>query len=157
MKNNLRPDALLLLIAWLVIMVLPVYAQEKATKEECMAKVNEAITLINAEGAESAMEKIMDKNGSYAWKDSYVFCIDSNQGKMLAHPTPRFLGFPMKNYRDANGGTPFVEIIEVANSKGAGWKGYKFVEQGKPDIYNKMTYFAKVPGQDIIVCAGYYE
>ena len=157
MKNIFRLKNLVLAIMLVVFFALPVNSQEKATKEECVVKVNEAIELIQKQGVENSLKIFMDKTGPYIWKDSYVFCIDDNVGKMLAHPSPRFLGFPMKNYKDADGKTPFVEVIEVANNKGNGWKGYQFKERGKTEILSKKVYFAKVPGENIIVIAGYYE
>jgi cytochrome c len=157
MKTIFRPEILLSVIMLVVFCALPANSQEKATKEECVAKVNEAIELIQKQGVERSLKTISDKTGPYNWKDSYVFCIDNKAGKMLAHPSARFLGFPMKNYKDADGKTPFIEIIEVANSKGNGWKGYKFVDRSQKKTLPKNVYFSKVPEKDIIVCAGYYE
>ncbi|MGD8980945.1 MAG: sodium:calcium antiporter, partial [Desulfobacterales bacterium] len=70
----------------------PCFAQEGATKEECVAKVEKAAKLIKKMGLKPALEKIMDKNGPYKWKDSYVFCMEEGMGKLLAHPIPRFIG-----------------------------------------------------------------
>ncbi|MCP3888692.1 MAG: hypothetical protein GY702_07435 [Desulfobulbaceae bacterium] len=157
MKNIFRLEILITAIMLVVLSALPVISQEKATKEECVTKVNEAIELVQKQGVDASLKQFMDKSGQYIWKDSYVFCIDNNVGKMLAHPSPRFLGFPMKNYKDADGKAPFVEVIEVANSKGSGWKDYQFIERGQTEILSKKIYFAKVPKENIIVCAGYYE
>lgn len=157
MKNNFLPQTLIPVIMFVVLFALSANSQEKATKEECVTKVNEAIALIQKQGLDDSLKTFMDKTSSYIWKDSYVFCIDDNVGKMLAHPSPRFLGFPMKSYKDADGKTPFVEVIEVAKSKGSGWKKYKYVERGKTEILSKHVYFSKVPGKNVIVVAGYYE
>lgn len=157
MKNMFRLNILMSSIVLAVLIALPVNGQEKATREECMTKVNQAVELIQKQGVEDSMAKIMDQAGPFNWKDSYVFCIDNKDGTMLAHPSKRFLGFPMKNYKDGDGQTPFVEIIKVANSKETGWKGYKFIERGQTETLSKMVYFAKVPGKDVIVCAGYYQ
>lgn len=131
-------------------------SQEKATREECVAKVEEAVKEIRETGLDSALKKIDDRKGPYVWKDSYVFCVDDGEGKLLAHPFAQRKGYPMKNYRDAEGKQPFVEILEVANSKGKGWKSYKFETVGEaPKLKN--SYFVKVPGEKVIVGAGYFE
>ncbi len=125
-------------------------ASEKATKEECVEKVNAAVQLIQKEGQEVALKKIMDKQGSFIWKDSYVFCIGDKIGVTHAHPMNRLLGFPMKNFKDEKGNQPFIEVIEVANKEGNGLKSYYYSGV-------KTIYFAKVPEQNIIVIAGFYK
>jgi len=140
-----------------IFFALPISAEERATKEECVAKVNAAVKLIQEEGPDAAFKKIVAQDGPYVWKDSYVFCIGDKVGKNLAYPVPKFLGFPMKNFRDEEGNQPFVEIIEVANKEGKGWKSYYYSSKKDPKLKLKNNYFAKVPGENVIVIAGYYE
>ena len=157
MKKNFRLTSLISAIILTLLLVLPVTAQEKATKEECVEKVNAAVKLIQSEGLETSLKKIMDKDGPYVWKDSYVFCIGDEVGKTLAHPMPRIIGFPMSRYRDAKGDQPFLEVIEVANKAGQGWKSYYFQGRDGQEDRLKNAYFVKVPGANVIVSAGYYE
>ncbi len=165
MKNNYRVAGLLLAIMLAFIFVQPLTAQEMATKEECVEKVNMAVELIQKEGPEASFKKIMDKNGPFIWKDSYIFCIGDKVGKTLAHPLTRIIGFPMKNFKDEEGNQPFIEILEVANKEGKGWKSYHYSGPGKQTckVNNKQTsrlktvYFSKVPGKNVIVAAGYYK
>jgi signal transduction histidine kinase len=147
------PVALVLIFLFLQTL----QAKEMATREECIAKVNEAVQLIQKEGIEPSLKKIMDKDGPFVWKDSYVFCIGNQVGKTLAHPITNILGFPMKRFKDEDGKQPFVEVIEVANKDGNGWIQYNYRGRGENKPRMKSTYFAKVPGKDVIVCAGYYE
>jgi len=145
-------------VSFLVLMLVqPVVSGEKATKEECIAKVDEAIALIQKEGPDSSFEKIMAKTGPFTWKDSYVFCMSTDMGKTLAHPVSRLIGFPMVRFKDSEGKQPFVEVLETANSKGKGWKNYMYAAPGESEPRLKTIYFAKVPDHDVIVCAGYYE
>ncbi|MDM8536904.1 SMP-30/gluconolactonase/LRE family protein [Desulfobacterales bacterium HSG17] len=134
-----------------------VIAEKKATKEECISKCEDAAKLIKEIGIKEAAKKIMDKKGSYKWKDSYVFCIEDEQGKMLAHPIPRFLNFPMKNFRDADGETPFADVLKMARKSNKGWKSYMYVTPGQGIAAKKTIYFIKVPEAKAIVCAGFYE
>lgn len=157
MKNIFRLAVLIPAIMLLLIFVLPLSAQEKATKEECVEKVNAAVKLIQKEGLEASLKMIMDKDGPYRWKDSYVFCIGDEVGKTLAHPMPRLIGFPMSRYRDAKGDQPFLEVIKVANKEGQGWKSYHFQGREGQGSQLKNAYFVKVPGENVIVSAGYFE
>ncbi|MCP3928016.1 MAG: sodium:calcium antiporter, partial [Bacteroidetes bacterium] len=122
MKRKFQFVGLFTAIVLAVICVQPISASEKATKEECVDKVNAAVGLIQKEGLDASFKKIMDKSGPFIWKDSYVFCIGDKVGVTHAHPMKRLLGFPMKNFKDEEGKQPFVEVIEVAKTKGNGWK-----------------------------------
>lgn len=156
MKINFLLVSLTVLALSPFIFVQPIYSQEKATKEECVAKVHEAVDMIAEIGLEPSLKKIMDKDGGYIWKDSYVFCVD-DVGKTLAHPMTRLVGFPMLRFKDADGKEPFVEILEVAKKVGKGWKNYNYAGRGQTVPRMKNTYYVKVPGENVIVCAGYYE
>jgi len=135
----------------------PCFAQEGATKEECVAKVEEAAKLVKKIGLQPALEKFMDKKGPYIWKDSYVFCMEEGMGKLLAHPIPRFMGYPMKNFKDADGKQPFEKVLEEINTKDKGWAEYYYRPQGADVPKLKKTYFFKIPGEKAILGAGYYE
>ena len=58
---------------------------ESATKDECVAKCEEAAQLVTDKGIDAAIAEINKKDGPFVWKDSYVFLMDL-EGKMLAHP-----------------------------------------------------------------------
>ncbi len=157
MRRRFQLAGLFTSIMLTLICVQPICASEKAIKEECMDKVNAAVALIQKEGPDASYKKIMDKSGPFIWKDSYVFCIGDKVGVTHAHPMSRLLGFPMKNFKDEEGKQPFVEVIEVANTKGHGWKSYYYSGGAEPKSRLKTIYFAKVPGENIIVGAGYYN
>ncbi len=130
--------------------------QSKATRAECLDKVDQAVKEINEKGLETALKNIDDPKGQYVWKNSYVFCINDEDGNLLAHPFFRSKGFPMKNYRDADGKKPFIDILKIANTEGKGWKSYMFEQSGEaPKL--KKTYFIKIPDKNVIVAAGYTD
>ena len=133
------------------------FAQEGATKEECVAKVEEAEKLVQKIGLQPALEKFMEKNSPYKWKDSYVFCMDDDMGKMLAHPIPRFIGFPMKTYKDADGKQPFAKVLGEIKSKKKGWVQYYYRFPGTDVPKLKIAYYLKIPGEKAILSAGYYK
>ena len=135
----------------------PCFAQDGATKEECVAKVEEAAKLVKKIGLQPALEKLMDKSGPYKWKDSYVFCMEEGMGKLLAHPAARFIGFPMKNYKDADGKQPYAKVIKKIKTKKKGWIRYHDRLPGANTPKLKITYYLKIPGEKAILCAGYYD
>lgn len=132
-------------------------AQEKATKEECMAKCKEASKLVKKIGLEAAAEKISDKNGAFVWKDTYVFCIDLDTAKTIAHINPKLLDKPLIGLKDVNGKMFFLEFITVAKEKGDGWVDYMWPKPGEKTPSLKSTYVYRVPGENVLVAAGIYQ
>lgn len=150
------------LVPMLTIMALfyfagPCIAAEKATKKECIAKVEQAAKLIKEIGIEPAMEKLIDKAGPYKWKDSYVFCMNTDMGKVMAHPFSRSIGFPMKTWKDADGKQPFVKVFDEIETKDKGWIIYNYQPIGAETARLKQTYYLKVPGEQAVLAAGYYK
>ena len=132
-------------------------AQEKATKEECVAKCKEALAMIQQIGLKDALVKIQDSKGPFVWKDSYVVVIDMKEGKMLAHPVvPRLVGMSQMGLKDANGKMFANEMIEVAKS-GEGWVQYVWPKPGEKTPSSKISYVLRVPGEQALVSAGIYE
>ena len=82
----------------------PVAAQEKATKEEVVAKCKEAAQMVKDKGLEETLMVIADKNGPFVWKDTYVFAIDTEKECNVAHPIrPSLVGKNLMGVKDENG------------------------------------------------------
>ena len=148
--------SLTLIIMMAVSLAGPGFAKEVANKEECVAKVKEAVKLLKEIGTDAAIKKFVDRNGPFVWKDSYVFCVDNDQAKMLAHPFPGAVGINFLRWKDADGKEPFADILKIAASKGEGWKSYMHLKPGVPKALLKTTYFVFEPESKLIVGAGYY-
>jgi cytochrome c len=132
-------------------------AQERATKEECVAKCKEAAALIKEVGLEAAMPKLQDPKGQFVWKDSYVFVQDL-EGKMLAHPmNPKLVGKSSIGLKDVNGKMFTTEISETAKNAGEGWVSYMWPKPNETTPSAKSTYILRVPGQEILVGSGIYD
>jgi|GEM_PF-74029 len=133
-------------------------AAEKATKNDCVAKTREAAKMINAAGLEVTLIKINDKSGPFVWKDSYVFAIEAETAKLLAHPfvPPKMIGKSFKEITDKHGKAYFKEFLERANMEGKGWVDYVYPNpQGV--ISKKIAYVLSVPEEKVILIAGIYE
>ena len=137
---------------------------ESATKEECVAKVKEAVQLINEKGLDAAIAVINKKDGGFAWKDSYVFVVDF-QGRTVANAFfPDHVGRNQMGLANKDGRMIIHEFIEIAKTKGEGWSEYmwpKPEEMQKPKDQRvsskKTSYVLRVPGQDMFVVAGVHE
>jgi len=137
---------------------------DNTAKEMCVAKVKEAVQLINEKGLDAAIAVINRKDGGFAWKDSYVFVVDF-QGKTIANPLfPNHVGMNQLGLTNKDGVMIFQEFIEIAKTKGEGWLEYmwpKPEEMQKPKDQRvsskKASYVLRVPGQDMFAVAGVHE
>jgi signal transduction histidine kinase len=131
-------------------------AEEKATKEECVARVKEAATMVKEIGVEATLAKINDPNGPFQWKDSYVFCHDL-EGVMLAHPNPKLIGKNLLGLKDASGKMHVAEYMSVAKTSGEGWVTYAWPKPGEKVGSPKVAFVYRVPGENLVLLAGIYE
>ena len=131
-------------------------AQEKATKDECVAKVKEAAAMIKQIGLDATFAKINDPKGPFQWKDTYVFCYNLD-GVMMAHPNPKLVGKNLIDLKDTNGKMYVAEFISVAKNAGEGWVTYTWPKPGEKEASPKVTYVYRVPGENVAVFAGVYE
>ena len=148
-----------MVLVFLMIVGTTAWSQEGfATKEECVAKVNEVADRIKSEGFE-AVAALIKPNGPYIWKsDGYVFCMDTKEGVMLAHPffPPQLMNRSLLGMTDSNGKPFMKEIRDKVNTDGKGWVNYMARRRGFTEPQLKESYVLKVPGADVIVGAGYY-
>lgn len=130
-----------------------------ATREECVAKVQEAVKLAVEKGEEAALAQVADPNGPFVWKDSYVFGTSADQAVTRAHPIkPKLVGKNLLHVKDVNGVLIFSEISRVASSaSGKGWVDYMWPKPGEKKPSQKHTYVEKVPGTNLAFGAGYYD
>ena len=130
-----------------------------ATKEECIAKVQQAVKVAVDQGIEKALKQVGDKNGPFVWKDSYVLATSADQAVTQAHPIkPGLVGKNLLHVKDVNGVLIFAEIAKVASSaSGKGWVDYMWPKPGEKKPSQKHTYVERVPGTNTAFCAGYYE
>ncbi|MCP4689622.1 MAG: hypothetical protein GY859_16330 [Desulfobacterales bacterium] len=131
-------------------------AEKWATKEECETRVNEAVKMIGEMGFDAVAEKINNSEKRFRWKDSYIFCTDTAEGKILAHPFQPYIGRIILDMPDGDGKVFMPRILDTGNKKGKGWVDYKALRRASNESLIKSTFVYKVPGKEIIVCAGYY-
>ncbi len=130
-----------------------------ATKEEVIAKVKEAATMITKEGQDAAFKEINNKKGKFVWKDTYVFVIDL-EGTLVARAIrPQAIGMNLMNWRDKSDSPrrPIKEMVDLAKDKGEGWVEYMNPKPGEEAPSKKISYIYRVPGKNLIVGAGIHE
>ena len=133
------------------------WAGNLATKDECVTKCHEASALLSSRSLEDCINLIGDPQGSFVWKDSYVFLMDLG-GKMLAHPIKPEL--TRKDHvlleTDPLDKALFVHFVNLARNVGHGWVEYMWPKPGKTSPSKKISYIYRVPNQNLLVGAGVY-
>lgn len=133
------------------------YSEGMATSLEVMHMVKVAIKLIEDDGEEAALPKIRDKNGPFVWKDSYVYVMHMD-GMMVVHPfQPELEGINQIGLKDVKGKAFFAEMYDIVKENESGWIDYLWVKPNRLSPSIKVTFFAKVPGKNIICLAGIYD
>ena len=153
MKTLIRTAVLGLAVS----LAAPGWAQQAASKEECVMKCQEAAALITTKGLPAAIKDISEPKGPFVWKDSYVFLMNLD-GKMLAHPMqPELTQLPHTLLiTDPTDKAIFVSFVNLARNTGHGWVEYMWPRPGKTSLSKKITYIYRVPGKDVLVGAGIY-
>lgn len=156
MKKTLM--MIMLISSFVISTALTAAATDTATQDECVAKTKQAADMVKEKGLQAVLDMIMDKNGPFVWKDSYIFCIDMNKKANIAHPIkPKLIGKNLMHVKDVDGKLFFAEFINVAKSKGSGWVEYMWPKPGEKKPSLKATYVYKVPDESVLMAAGIYK
>ncbi len=130
-------------------------AGDKATKDDAVAMVKQAVSFIKEQGPEKAYPEITNKAGKFVDRDLYVVVYQLD-GVVLAHGSnAKFVGKNMIDAQDVDG-KPFVkERVELAAKQPSFWQDYKFVNPVSKKVEPKEMYCEKL--DNTAVCAGVYK
>jgi signal transduction histidine kinase len=123
------------------------------TPVEAKKMVEQAVAYIKTHGEERALAEFNKPNGKFQWRDLYVFAYDA-QGVVRGHPNPQLIGQNLYEVPDTQGTRFRKEIVDLANSRGAGCVDYRYLDPLTQREEFKITYFQKVG--NLIVCCGAY-
>jgi cytochrome c len=128
----------------------------RGTREQAVAMVEKATSLIATEGKGKAFAVIDDPTGAFVNGDLYVFVSSMNIGTTLAHGVNKALiGKNLLHLKDTDGKLLVQAMIDVARSKGEGWVDYKWLDPVTHKIESKSSFIKKVG--DIFVGCGVYQ
>ncbi|MCE5334310.1 MAG: cache domain-containing protein [Desulfobacteraceae bacterium] len=133
------------------------FAQERATPKEVVQKVTEACDFLKEKGV-AELQEFNQRDGRWVWKDSYVFVVDTDTVRVLAHPiTPQLLGRTMIGLKDIKGNFFFIQFCEKVRKDGEGWVEYWWPKPGQSTPSRKITYISHIPGTSLMAGAGVYD
>jgi methyl-accepting chemotaxis protein len=123
-------------------------------RERAIAMVKKAVAHVKAAGPERAFDDFQDPNGAFQMGDLYVMVFDK-QGVLRAHGRrPEIRGRNDWDVTDADGKHQTREVIQVAESRGAGWVDYRWENPRSGQIEPKSTY-VEACGDYVVGCGIY--
>jgi cytochrome c len=130
---------------------------QRATLEEALARVHEAVELLEDNG-EAALPMINDPSAGFVWKDTYVFVVDCDADRVRANPAfPERVGGDIKQHTDYAGKQYGLELCKTAARPGGGWLEYVWLKAGGKTPLRKISYVTSVAGKPYQLGAGIYD
>jgi cytochrome c len=133
-------------------------AENPATPEQIMAKVQAGVAVLEKEG-KAAMEKFRGKDSPFIFGGTYLWIHDM-KGVMLMHPIKyKMNGLRILGQKDSRGKRFFKEMNQVARTRGSGWVDYYWPKPGEKEHSQKVSFvkLARVEGEEWVVGCGIYN
>jgi cytochrome c len=144
----------LALIVVIVLLACPAYGDGE--DQMIVGMVNQALEFFKAQGKDQALKIVNASAGPLRKGALYCFAMDF-KGRFVAHPVQQDLrSHDAWELQDAKGKFITQEFIKIAKEQGQGWSEYWWIRINETAPTLKKTYIKRVPGEDILVGAGYY-
>jgi len=144
----------LALIVVIVLLAWPAYGDGE--DQMVVGMVNKALEFFKAQGKDQALKIVGASSGPLRKGALYCFAMDF-KGRFIAHPVQEDLrSQDAWELQDAKGKFITQDFIKIAKEQGQGWCEYWWIRINETAPTLKKTYIKRVPGEDILVGAGYY-
>jgi signal transduction histidine kinase len=118
--------------------------------------VDKAVEMFSVKGKDQALKVVNASAGPLRKGSLYVFAVDF-KGRFVGHPVQADLrGQDGWELQDAKGKFITQDFIKIATEQGQGWSEYWWLRVNEPSPTLKKTYIKRVPGEDLLVGAGFY-
>jgi signal transduction histidine kinase len=125
-----------------------------ATKDDAVAMVKKAVTLIKAEGPDKAYTEI-SKGGPFVDGEVYPIVQDFAGITLAQAVNPKLIGKHMIDVQDVDGKYFVKERVDLAQKQASFWTEYKFANPVTKKIQMKDMYCERL--NQTLVCAGIYR
>ncbi len=144
-----------LAIALLIVSVVcTAYAAGDA--ETVVELTDKAVETFAAKGKDYTMKLLNASTGPLRKGAIYAFAVDF-KGRILSHPVQEELrNSDSWELQDAKGKFLIQDFIKIAKEQNQGWCEYWWLRVNEASPTLKRTYIKKVPGEELLIGAGYY-
>lgn len=130
------------------------YYVPRATPAQARELLDRAVAAVKEKG-EAAIAAFNAIDGGYIQDDLYVFAIDVNTQRFLAHgATPQMVGSDGRLLRDPKGKAIVADMLNIVGRKGEGELEYAWRNPVTDKVETKHSFLRKVG--DTLVGVGYY-
>jgi len=130
------------------------YYIPRATAAQAKTMLNQAVSAVES-NREAAYAEINQLTSRFHQDDLYVFVVDLNDGRMLAHGVnARLIGKASSEILNADGKPVVTQMINILRDKSEGELDYRWRNPLTKRIENKHTLFKKVGNE--MVAVGYF-
>jgi signal transduction histidine kinase len=141
-------------VLFIVLAFCPAFAN--GDSDNVMELVNKAADMFKAQGKDYTLKVLNASAGPLRKGAIYTFAVDF-KGRFLSHPVQEDVrGQDAWELQDARGKFIVQDFIKVAKEQGQGWSEYWWIRVGETSPTLKKTYVKRVPGEDLLVAAGFY-
>jgi signal transduction histidine kinase len=131
--------------------------QRSATAAEVIQKTREAATYL-AKVGEKGITIFKSKNAqSFLKADGYIFVIDCEHGKILAHPIFVLAGTPLKSLHDGLNQPLAKPLCENGLKPNGSWFEAHLSRPNETKARHKLVYVRPVLGTTYQVASGIYD
>ena len=130
------------------------WAGEFGSKEEAVAMVKRAITLVGVEGFEKARPQLMDREGKFFDRDIYMVVVDLSGTRVVHGQNPKLVGKTYVDAVDVNGKEYGKDVMRIATGPGTGWVSFMFKDPITGKVLPKENYVERAG--DYIYLSGVY-
>ncbi|ENM5935100.1 cache domain-containing protein [Vibrio mimicus] len=130
------------------------YYPERSSAAEAKRMLSRAMAAM-VESEQQSLKAFNDINGDFVKGDLYVFVLDMNTGKFLAHGTsPELVGRSHSEILSPDNKPILTELLDLARTKGRGEYTYQWLNPLSDKVETKRTYYRVIDNK--LVAVGYY-
>ena len=131
------------------------YYVPRATPAQAKELLNRAVAAVKEKGAPAAVAAFNALDGGFVQDDLYVFAIDLNSQRFLAHGAmPKLVGSDGRAVRDPKGKAIVADMVNIVSRKGEGELDYAWRNPVTDKLETKHSFIRRV--DDMLVGVGYY-
>lgn len=130
------------------------YYPERASATEAKQLLARAMKAI-VDSEQQSIDEFNDINGPFTKGDLYVFVMDMNSGKFLAHgASPELVGRSHAEILNPDNKPILTEMLTLAKANGRGEYSYRWLNPQSSEVETKHTYYRVIDNK--LIAVGYY-
>ena len=128
--------------------------EERGTPRQAKALLQEAVTLVESEGADKALAQFNERKSRFTRGDLYIFAIDLEGSYLASGANPRLVGQNFFAQHAAAGREIDREMLKVPNDGDRDIVEYEWLNRKTNKLETKFSYVQRIG--EIVLGVGFY-